>query len=133
MNIAITLQETLNRAAFERRRFRRLKKAVQAELRVQGSDTPIRAETTDISEGGCYIEMAVTLDLGAPVKLILWLGHKKLELNAKVVTRHPQFGNGIEFGQMSEVSQRLLHAFLESADVSTKDCEVPELPKGLIV
>jgi c-di-GMP-binding flagellar brake protein YcgR len=133
MRTVTNYQESLHRAAFERRRFQRLKRAVQTELRVQGSESPIRAETADISAGGCYIEMGVTLDLGTPLKLVLWLGHKKLQLDAKIVTRHPQFGNGIEFGKMSETSKHLLQAFLDNAEVRSGDCEVRPIPEGLIV
>lgn len=133
MKTSTIFQQGINNAVFERRRSQRLRKAVQTELRVQGGETPMRAETADISMGGCYIEMAVTLEAGTPLNVVLWLGHKKLSVDGKVVTRHPQFGNGIEFGRMTEVSRRLLQAFLDSAEVVSTDCEVRAIPEGLIV
>lgn len=126
-------QTSLKKAAFERRRFQRLKRSVQTELRAQGSETPVRTETVDISMGGCYIEMALTFEVGTLLKLVLWLGHKKLSVDAKVVTRHPQFGNGIEFGKMPEVSLNLLKTFLENAEVAPQDCDVSAIAQGLIV
>ena len=59
MITATLFQDCLHAAALERRRFQRLKKAVQAELRMARSEAPIRTETADISAGGCYIEMAL--------------------------------------------------------------------------
>jgi c-di-GMP-binding flagellar brake protein YcgR len=103
-------------AALDRRRFYRLNKAVQTEIRIQGQETPVRAETADISLGGCYVEMAITLEVGTALRLVLWLGHKKVEINAKVVMRHPQFGNGIEFDKMSDDSRAKLRAFLNSIE-----------------
>lgn len=133
MITASVFQDCVQAAALERRRFQRLKKAVQAELRLAGSETPIRAETADVSAGGCYIEMALTLEIGTLMTLVLWLGHKKLVLDAKVVTRHMHFGNGIEFGKMSvESRNRLLH-FLESEDEQSSDCVVSKFGEGLIV
>ena len=120
-------------AALERRRFQRLKKAVQVELRTAGSETPTRTETADLSAGGCYIEMALTLEVGTSLTLVLWLGHKKLVLDGKIVTRHMHFGNGIEFDKVSAESRnRLLH-FLESNGDQSSDGEFSKFAKGLIV
>lgn|SRR5579871_2096966 len=133
MITASVFQDCVQAASLERRRFQRLKRAVQAELRVAGSETPIRAETADLSAGGCYIEMAMTLETGTLMTLALWLGHKKMVIDGKVVTRHMHFGNGIEFGKMSvESRNRLLH-FLESEDEQSNDCEVSKFGEGLIV
>lgn len=132
MSTAFFVPDPVHGAALDRRKSQRLKRAVQAKLRVQGSGTPIRVETADISLEGCYIEMAVTLELEAPLNLVLWLGHKKLNLAGKVVTRHPQVGNGIAFTGFSEDSRIRLQAFLDSEEVVTNDCIV-SAPEGLIV
>jgi PilZ domain len=91
---------------------------VQAELTVQGDSVPTRLETSDVSAGGRYLQMAFTLDIGTPLNIILWLGHKKLSLEGRVVTRHPQFGNGIEFTGLSPASQERMQQFLEHASVT---------------
>jgi len=111
----------------ERRQFQRLAIAVQAELRVQGNEIPIRVETTDISLGGCYVEMALTLAVGTLLNVVLWLGDEKLVLDGKVVTHHPQFGNGIAFTGLSQDSSQQLQRFLNSA--SCKD-QHPVSPHG---
>jgi len=101
----------------ERRQFHRLKAAIQAELRVDGSEVPIRVETADISEGGCYIEMPITLTKGASVQVVLWVGGEKLSFPGRVVTSHPQFGNGLEFHGLSPECKRSLGHFLDGARI----------------
>ena len=41
---------------------------VQIELRQEGSDVPMRLVTTDLSRGGCYIQMLLQLPLAVRVK-----------------------------------------------------------------
>jgi hypothetical protein len=81
----------------ERRRYPRNKVAIQAELHLEVKGAPARLHIADLSLGGCYIETMFTMSVGAKLKMILWIGDKKLEARALVVTCHPQFGNGIEF------------------------------------
>lgn len=74
----------------------------------------MRLQTTDLSGGGCYVEMALTLDVGTKVDIVLWLDQQKLTLRGVIVTRHPQFGNGIEFLGMSLENERKLYCYLDS-------------------
>jgi len=78
----------------------------------------MRLETSDLSLGGCYVEMALTLDVGTKLDIILWLEGQKVSTRGVVVTRHPQFGNGIEFVGMFSESERRLRSFLDSHDSS---------------
>ncbi len=72
MVTAMVFQDCVASAPCERRQFQRLHISVRTELRVQGNEMPIRVETADISMGGCYVEMAVTLDVrdGAEHRLV---------------------------------------------------------------
>ncbi len=105
-------------ASMERRLFQRLTVPVQIELHAKDDSVPIRMKTTDISVGGCYLEMSVTLDPGTQVDIVLWLEHDKLPLQGRVVTKHPQFGNGIEFIGVSPESEARLQGFLDKAENS---------------
>jgi hypothetical protein len=100
------------------------------EIRIEESQEPIRVETADVSISGCYVEMAMTLDVEKALNLVLWLGHKKVSIGGRVVTRHPQFGNGIEFtGALTDFREQL-RCFLEGGNaVSVDGQSVPE--KGL--
>jgi hypothetical protein len=75
--------------------FPRTNTALQLQLTVESSGVPIRTETSDICEMGCYVHMNITLELGTRVSIILWLDDRKVCGTGSVVTRHPQFGNGI--------------------------------------
>jgi c-di-GMP-binding flagellar brake protein YcgR len=102
----------------ERRLFQRLPIAVQMELRVKDNSIPIRLRTADISVGGCYVEMSVTLEPGTHLEIVLWLEHQKLALQGRVVTKHPHFGNGIEFISVTPEGETQLRSFLEKAEHS---------------
>jgi c-di-GMP-binding flagellar brake protein YcgR len=107
------VQDCLPIRPLERRSFPRVPIAVQAELTVVGNSAPIRLATSDLSAGGCYVQMALTLEVATRLKVVLWLGQKKLSLEGKVVTRHPQFGNGIEFTGVSCSTRAHLQRFLD--------------------
>jgi hypothetical protein len=113
MNSIPMINPAIAMARQDRRRSVRVKTALQVELRAQGSDVPIRVQTADVSIGGFYVEMSVTLPLGTPVDVVLWLGDKKLRGNGVVATCHPQFGNGVDL-QLSEEDQTTLGLFLDS-------------------
>ncbi len=104
-----------HRAAPTERLGKRVAISIQIELRENGSDVPIRAQTTDISVGGCYIQMGLTLPVGTALNLVLWLDSEKLAAKGKVVTCHPQFGNGIEFIDIAPDSRMKLKKFLDEA------------------
>ncbi len=60
----------------ERRGYPRVRASIQIESRLEGTDVPMRLETTDISLGGCYVEMVLTLDVGTRLDISLWLGEQ---------------------------------------------------------
>ena len=78
----------------------------------------MRSKTTDMSVGGCYVEMAATLEPGTSLDVVLWLEHEKLALQGRVVTKHPHFGNGIEFISISPETEGRLQCFLRKAENS---------------
>lgn len=101
-------------SASERRRYPRAAVSLQVEFRLQSSDVPLRTQTTDVSLGGCYVEMPFTLEVGSKVEMVLWLGERKLNASGTVVTSHSQFGNGIEFTNMSSDGVNLLDRYLSA-------------------
>ena len=52
---------------------------------------------------------------------MLWLHGRKLSTRGVVVTRHPQFGNGIEFVGLFSEDEIRLRAFLERNDSALSD------------
>jgi hypothetical protein len=92
----------------------RLKCTCSVEVYTGNQDAPIRARTTDLSLGGCYIEMTLPLAKGTPVKVGLWIKEMKAWLNGKVVTSTPGFGIGVKFTEISDTDRQLLGDFLRS-------------------
>jgi hypothetical protein len=92
---------------------------IQIEIHPEGTEVPMRFETTDISRGGCYIQMMMPFKIGCFVRLTLWLDGHAAIVRGKVVTLHPQFGNGITFVDFEGEGDRRLKQYLE--DVVTED------------
>jgi hypothetical protein len=98
----------------DRRRHPRYTVQVQVELRQDGSDVPMRLETTDLSLGGCYIQLMIPLSVGIRLQDTLWLDGYPIVIRGLVVTRHPQFGNGIMFVEIEGQGEQLLHRYLDA-------------------
>ena len=97
----------------ERRLHPRYNVKVQIELRADGSDIPMRLETTDLSRSGCYIVMTMPLPVSTEVDATLWLGEQRIRVRGRIVTRHPQFGNGIMFLKFEGDDEKTLCTFLD--------------------
>jgi len=102
-------------AAFEqdRRLHARHTLQIQVELREEGTEVPMRLETTDLSRGGCYVQLLMPLSLGIGVRVTLWLDNCSIVIHGRVVTRHPQFGNGIMFVGFEGDGEQLLKRYLD--------------------
>jgi c-di-GMP-binding flagellar brake protein YcgR len=96
----------------ERRKHPRFKVNVPVEVHTDASETPLRASTSDISLGGCYIESMYPFQVGTPLELKLQVADTLL-VAARVVTCDPQFGNGIEFVRMLPEDRAELSKFLD--------------------
>jgi hypothetical protein len=96
----------------ERRHFPRYSAQVQIELRRDGIDVPIRMQTTDLSRGGCYVQLMMTIPIGTYLNITLWLDGYPVHIRGRIVTRHPQFGNGIMFLEFQGNDEQLLTRYL---------------------
>jgi c-di-GMP-binding flagellar brake protein YcgR len=100
----------------ERRRYPRVKTEIPLELRYAGSTAPLRATTSEISFGGCYIETMFTLDVGTKVEIVMWLDDQKIKATGVIATRYPQVGNGIDILEMSAEDHAKLEAFVRDQE-----------------
>ncbi len=98
----------------DRRHYPRYTVQVQVEIHPEGSDVPVRLVTTDLSRGGCYVEMLVQFPIGVRVRATLWLNDHPIVVHGLVVTRHPQFGNGIMFVEFEGQAEQLLRRYLDA-------------------
>jgi c-di-GMP-binding flagellar brake protein YcgR len=68
-----------------------------AEVYSLGTNVPNRCTLSDISEGGCYVEMPSPLTGQAGVEILVRTAETKLRIRGQVLTTHPGFGMGVRF------------------------------------
>jgi DNA-binding NarL/FixJ family response regulator len=87
---------TLVSNAGNRRTEHRFACKVGAEVYSVGTGVPNRCTLSDISEGGCYVEMPSPLS-GQSVEILLRTGDSKFKIMGEVLSTHPGFGMGVRF------------------------------------
>ena len=106
--------DTYAAPARERRKHRRVPCRLGAELYVQGTETLTRVHVTNISLGGCFLEVVTLPPDKAHVKVVVWANENKLTVQGVVVSRRPGFGVSIKFTEMTEEVGGQLQLFLQS-------------------
>lgn len=99
----------------ERRANPRVKVNAPIEIISEPERPPIRAETLDLSLGGCYVNMMFTLVVGTEIEIRLRVSDVPIIIVGIVRTCDPQVGNGIEFLRMLPEDRRELRMFLDAA------------------
>ena len=117
------------RSADNRRQSPRYKTEIAAELRA-GDGVPVWGKLSDISAGGCYIEMLIPLPVGTKLKLTLWIKESKIFIQGVVVSFHPGYGCGIKFSEIGREDRDILNHFLEELKASSPPEDRRFAPKG---
>jgi c-di-GMP-binding flagellar brake protein YcgR len=68
-----------------------------AEVYRLGDGVPNRCTLSDISEGGCYVEMPTPLSGQSGVEILVRTADTKLRIRGQVLAIHPGFGMGVRF------------------------------------
>ncbi len=68
-----------------------------AEIHRLGTSVPNHCTLSDISEGGCYVEMASPLPAESGVEILVRTADTKLRIRGQVLATHPGFGMGVRF------------------------------------
>lgn len=68
-----------------------------AEIYRLGTSVPNRCTLSDISEGGCYVEMPSPLPGESGVEILVRTADTKLRIRGQVLATHPGFGMGVRF------------------------------------
>jgi c-di-GMP-binding flagellar brake protein YcgR len=95
-------------------------------------DPPVACKLTDLSLGGCYLELVSPFPVRT--RIVLSMRTAELELRAEGVVRvmHPEVGMGVEFTQATEEQRQHVEKFIQHLMAS--DGALPELlvqPEGL--
>jgi hypothetical protein len=101
-------------SASERREYPRMQCVNSVQLQPDGQSAPIWGKASDLSLGGCFIEMPVPLAIGTKLRISLWLNQIKLQLTGKVVNSRPGFGIGVSFQTPGESDAEQLRRYLKS-------------------
>src|SRR5579862_1234202 len=99
----------------ERRKYSRAKLRVPVEFRTAEAKVSSRAETTDLSLGGFYLETMFTMPVGTELEVTLHLENYVMAV-AVVATCDPSFGNGIRFTKMLPEDAETLRLYLEDQE-----------------
>jgi hypothetical protein len=93
-----------------------------AEVYRAGIPVPNRCSLTDISSGGCYVEMPTPFPAGAHVEILVRAEQMKLRLQGVVQSVHPGFGMGVQLtlktAEHHDHLQSLIRLLEESAQAS---------------
>jgi len=104
----------------ERRHQRRFEAALPVEVR-SADGAPIRADISDISLSGCYVNTLFPVPLDSIVSIVFWLGDEKLVARGKVRTSVLGVGCGIEFVDLSPADSQRLTEFFQSRCLPASD------------
>lgn len=91
-----------------------------------GVTYPIWAKVTDISLGGCYLELVFTMSPHSPVKLQLTIHDRTFTAAGTVATSHPGVGAGIKFTRVDDASRIILVELLQQLTTQRR----PGRPQG---
>jgi len=97
---------------------------------MEPEDPPAPCELTDLSSGGCYVEMVAPFPVSTRVILIMRLA--KLESRAEGLVRvmHPEIGMGVEFtrttNQQRQHLEKFIHALKDNKGVPLELVVEPE-------
>lgn len=97
----------------DRRQYARFKCFISALLRVQGSQLPIWGQVTDISQGGCYVQLSQPLPVGTRISLELLMKIANLRGEGVVCSSHSGRGMGIKFVEMSNEYRDQVRQFVK--------------------
>ena len=68
-----------------------------AEVYQKGSSVRNYCHLSDLSPGGCYLEMPLAFAQGSPVEIVVRTHELKLRLSGQVKASHPGYGMGVSF------------------------------------
>jgi hypothetical protein len=109
----IPAMSSVNKTQTERRRFQRYSWGANAQVRKKGVPVNTPCKVSDISLGGCYVELMMPFPQETPIELDLFWQDRKLTIDARVATSHAAIGMGASFFGFSETQFRLLQELID--------------------
>ena len=99
-----------------------------AEVFKAGTTVPHRCNLSDISTGGCYLEMPTPFPAGIQVEIQIRTRGTKLRIAGVAQSTHPGFGMGVRFHALTPQQQSDLLQVLAELGQSVQGLELGSLP-----
>jgi diguanylate cyclase (GGDEF)-like protein/putative nucleotidyltransferase with HDIG domain len=103
----------------DRRSHARLKCRVTIEMQMEVGGTPLFANLTDVSMGGCYVETSTILAPGSKIKLGFSMDDTNLSAEGVVARLDPGSGLAIQFREMNREGRDRMLKILEFVQKTT--------------
>jgi CheY-like chemotaxis protein len=91
-----------------------------AEVYRPGLSIPHRCCLTDLSAGGCYLEVALPFPQGSPLEIVVRTYEMRLRLRGTVLASHPGYGMGVAFELDTEEERTNLKKLTDFVATTTK-------------
>lgn len=92
----------------ERRKHWRYPCAGEALVRKQGADVSLQGQLSDISLGGCYVDMTYPLPPETGIELMLTVDQRRVRATGRVCASREGFGMGVSFTDIDRANQAVL-------------------------
>ena len=89
-----------------------------------GIPVPNRCSLTDISAGGCYVEMPTPFASGTQIEILVRTQEMKLKMRGVVQSVHPGFGMGVKLSLTSPEDHDHLQSLIRLLAESGDDAEI---------
>src|SRR5262249_25230413 len=99
-----------------------------AEVFKAGTSVPHRCSLSDLSVGGCYVEMPTPFPPGIQVEIQIHSRGTKVRIAGAVQSTHPGFGTGVRVSPMTPQQQGQVHQLLGELGQSGQGLEMGSLP-----
>jgi CheY-like chemotaxis protein len=94
-----------------------------AEVFQAGSSVRNYCHLSDLSPGGCYLEMPLVFEQGSPVEITVRTHEMKLRLSGQVKASHPGYGMGISFKLNTKDERRGVQQLIEFVAAAAQSSE----------
>jgi CheY-like chemotaxis protein len=106
--------------ADNRRKLVRYACRLGAEAYLTGNSVPNHCCLTDLSSGGCYLEVPLSFPRGAAVEIVVRTHEMKLRLRGLVQASHPGYGVGVAFELKTKDEQSSVNKLIEFVASTTE-------------
>ena len=110
----------------ERRRFTRYAVRGDAELYTTGSQFPQRGKLTDLSRGGCFVELLPSVIMDTKVIVDMQVSHRRIRAQGVVKSVLTSFGLGIEFLHLAPEDLQRLDEVLAALEQGAELAPLPD-------